>query len=172
MMKKRLWAIFISIVTFGCVTYATNISNYSPDTAVLKQFSELTKAANYMYDQNPAKAKKLLEASTAAKKQFSDNPRLYFIFGQLEIFISNLLAYQQTPGYTSTELATHNNKLICWISIDQKVYDISKFLKKYPTFSTLESRCGKDQSSFFNSKTIEAKTLKDSLAKYIIGNLK
>ncbi len=171
-MKRRRWAIWIGILTFNSLTYATNIGNYSPDATALKQFSELTKAANYMYDQDPAKAKKLLEASTAAKKQFSDNPQLYFVFGQLEIFISNLLAYKQTPGYTSTELAVHNNKLICRISIDQKVYDISKFLKKYPTFSTLESRCGKDQSSFFNSKSIEAKTLKDSLAKYIIGNLK
>lgn len=159
-------------IAITSITHATNISNYTPDAAALKQFSQLTKAANYMYNQDPAKAQRLLQASTAAKKQFSDNPQLYFVFGQLEIFISNLLAYKQTPGYTSTELAAHSNKLICWISIDQKVYDISKFLKKYPTFSTLESRCGKDQSTFFNNKTIEAKTLKDSLAKYIIGNLK
>jgi len=164
----RILVIGFSIIS---TTQANDtISKYKPTPEATQQLIQLTKVANYFYNQDRTKVEKLFQTSSKAKEQFSNNPQLYFAFSQLEIFISNLLAYKQT-SYTKQELATHNTKNNCRISIEEKVYDISKFITKYESFSVLKGRCGKDQSSLFNQKSIEAKTLKGALAKYTIGSL-
>jgi cytochrome b involved in lipid metabolism len=79
-------------------------------------------------------------------------------------------------SFSTREVAPHNNAANCWIVIENKVYDVSPFLREHPGgISMVMPYCGKDATEAFNSKggtggkhTSTAQQLKDS---YFIGNL-
>jgi len=75
-------------------------------------------------------------------------------------FTGHILAGGES--YDKEEIAKHNSKQDCWISLDGKVYDITLFLQIYP--EDLSGKCGKDvELKDFSSDVLEA------LKQYQIG---
>jgi|GEM_PF-7018350 len=167
---KKITALILSIaLTVSSISFA-----YTPTSEDTKALKQLTSIASAMYKKSPAKAAKFKISISKTKEQFKHIPRLAFIFGQLEVYISNLTdtQYKSTPRYKMSEIAQHNKRSDCRILIDETVYDISGFLAKYESFSSLRQRCGEDKTSFFERGSGEAKAIQTAIGKYIIGELR
>lgn len=67
--------------------------------------------------------------------------------------------------YEQKEIAKHNSEKDCWISIDDKIYDITLFLQIYP--ENLRDKCGKD----VKAKDLSEDVL-ETLEQYKIGKVK
>jgi len=52
-------------------------------------------------------------------------------------------------SYTMNEVASHANKNDCWLVIDGKVYDVTKFIPDHPGGNEILKGCGKDATSLF-----------------------
>ena len=53
-------------------------------------------------------------------------------------------------GYTTTEVATHNDQSSCWTTINGSVYDITSYIPRHPGGkSAILKICGKDGASLF-----------------------
>lgn len=82
-----------------------------------------------------------------------------------------------TKTFSQTEVATHNNAKDCWLIIDNKVYDVTQFLREHPGgIDMIMPYCGKEASEAFHTKggtggthSSAAEQLKNS---YYIGDLK
>ena len=73
----------------------------------------------------------------------------------------------------SQEIADHNSKDDCWISINGKIYDITSFVKKHPGGDVILQACGKDATELFftrpmGSKTGHSKKAENMLKQYLI----
>lgn len=69
---------------------------------------------------------------------------------------------------TLDEVATHNAKEDCYLVVDNKVYDVSTYIRKHPGGSrSITSRCGKEVTSVFAS--IHSNFAWDLLGDYYIG---
>lgn len=75
------------------------------------------------------------------------------------------LAIFSGKTYTQQEVSKHNTRGNCWISIDNKVYDITLFLQSYE--KNVSDKCGKQVSE--NELAKMGKQLLDE--EYVIGNL-
>lgn len=62
------------------------------------------------------------------------------------------IPYSQTPR-TWEEIEKHNTKSDCWIVIDNKVYDVNKFLKNeiHPGGEVIFTYAGKDATDVFDA---------------------
>jgi len=169
-MKKT----FFIVLAVGCWLLAVGFSSaYNPSPQETESLKQLMAVSQLIYQQSPAKAQKLLISAWQAKNQFINDPKLFYLLGQREVYLANLFAYdQQNPSYTLTTIQQHNKRSDCRILIEKQVYDITNFLAKYEAFSSLRERCGSDKSSFFNAGWAEAQALRNSLEKYLIGVLK
>lgn len=73
---------------------------------------------------------------------------------------------------TKSEVLQHNNKKDCWIIIQNKVYDITQFLKIHPGGSDiLLTRAGEDATSFFFARHGKNKVIQNQLKDFLIGEL-
>lgn len=86
-----------------------------------------------------------------------------------------LSAEQILSMYSSSEVAKHNSQGDCWLIIDSKVYDVSKYIPKHPAPpETILDYCGKEATEPFNSKNKgrphSSRALK-LLSSYLVGVL-
>lgn len=70
-------------------------------------------------------------------------------------------------SYTATEVATHKNGLSCWLILDGKVYDVTKFIREHTSDAILRG-CGKDATQMFAKHSESAREMKE---KFYIGEL-
>jgi len=69
-----------------------------------------------------------------------------------------------------SEVEKHNNANDCWIVIDKKVYDVTKYIPQHPKGPDAVIRnCGKDGTAIFDLKHSPEK--KEYLSSYLVGAL-
>ncbi|XP_052060536.1 cytochrome b5-like [Mytilus californianus] len=60
------------------------------------------------------------------------------------------VVHVQTNKYTHTDVAEHSDMTSCWIIIDSKVYDVTKFLYEHPGgYDILLEHAGRDATCAF-----------------------
>lgn len=73
------------------------------------------------------------------------------------------------------EIAKHAVPTDCWVAIEGKVYDVSKFVPAHPGGEAIHQGCGKDATSMFNSRpnlgTSHSDRARKILSQYQIGEL-
>jgi cytochrome b involved in lipid metabolism len=78
-------------------------------------------------------------------------------------------------SYGPAEVAQHASASSCWMIIDSKVYDVTKFIPEHPGGSQMLQGCGKDATSLFNGDTSNhdhSNSARSQLEGYYIGELK
>lgn len=85
-------------------------------------------------------------------------------------------AQPKEPGYTSAEVATHNQFEDCWLIIAGKVYDLTTYLGEHPGGSAVVAAyCGREATQAFDTKGGEGEhsdKARADLSKYYLGPLK
>lgn len=74
-----------------------------------------------------------------------------------------------TKSYTVADVATHNSASSCWLILDAKVYDVTKFIPSHPGGNDILKGCGKDATKMFSKHPESAKAMKEQ---FYIGDLK
>jgi cytochrome b involved in lipid metabolism len=78
----------------------------------------------------------------------------------------------QTKTFTLNDIAAHNKKSDCWMSVDGKVVDVTNFISMHPGGDKILKGCGIDASSYFNRVPSHLKGIAQKLLdKYKIGDL-
>lgn len=72
-------------------------------------------------------------------------------------------------SYTAADVATHSNASSCWLILDAKVYDVTKFIPSHPGGEAILKGCGKDATQMFSRHPASAKAMKEQ---FYIGDLK
>ncbi len=78
---------------------------------------------------------------------------------------------------SAQKVAAHNNEKDCWMVIEGKVYDFTKYLPYHPGGSvTIIPYCGKDATAAFNTKdknpsVPHSQSATDMMTQYFVGNL-
>ena len=85
---------------------------------------------------------------------------------------------ETTKAYTLAEIAQHSNAESCWMAIEDKVYDVTSFVKSgfHPGKSAILQGCGQDATELFNTRpmgtgTPHSERARNMLPKYLIGEL-
>jgi cytochrome b involved in lipid metabolism len=80
--------------------------------------------------------------------------------------------------YTKEQVKEHDNEISCWIIIDEKVFDVTRYLERHPKKGRKEliESCGKDATKGWNQKGDKQKPhsakARKQLEGYEIGHLK
>ena len=75
-------------------------------------------------------------------------------------------------SYNRSEVLQHNTLDDCWVIINNKVYDLSDFIKKHTGGKEIiETRAGEDATSFFYLKHVSNKGILRQLETYCIGEI-
>jgi cytochrome b involved in lipid metabolism len=73
--------------------------------------------------------------------------------------------------YTLSEVAVHNTSKDCWLIIDGKVYDVTKFLEEHPGGDeVLLSATGKDATDDFEDVG-HSNSAREMMAEYLVGEI-
>lgn len=77
---------------------------------------------------------------------------------------------------TLDSVSEHSSQDDCWMVINNKVYDVTKFVNSHPGGKVILDGCGKDATTLFNTRPMGSKTPHSSkanklLEKYFIGDL-
>jgi len=73
--------------------------------------------------------------------------------------------------YTMIEIATHNKESDAWLVYNNKVYDMTTYIKKHPGALAIIRGLGKDATSIFD-KANHSNRAKNIMKKYYIGDIK
>ncbi|XP_063442842.1 cytochrome b5-like [Mytilus trossulus] len=77
----------------------------------------------------------------------------------------------QTNKYTLTDVADHHDMTSCWIIIENKVYDVTKFLFEHPGgYDILLEHAGRDATCAFE-EVGHSRDAKQILQDYCIGDV-
>lgn len=76
---------------------------------------------------------------------------------------------------TSTEVAKHASSSDCWLIIEGKVYDVTKYITSHPGGAAITSGCGKDATAMFNQRPQDGEShssgARSKLQEFYIGDL-
>lgn len=80
--------------------------------------------------------------------------------------------------YSIADVEKHSTKEDCWLAIEGKVYDVTKFVmsSKHPGGEAILEGCGKDATVLFNTRPMGSGTphsdkARSGLVNFIIGDL-
>lgn len=83
-----------------------------------------------------------------------------------------------TQTYALEDILQHSSKDNCWMAIEGKVYDVTKFItgRFHPGGDAILEGCGKDATQLFNTRpmgsgTPHSRLARSMLEKYYIGDL-
>lgn len=62
---------------------------------------------------------------------------------------------EKVKGYTLSDVLPHSTKEDCWMVIDNKVYDVTKFIPMHKGGDQILLGCGKDATELFNNRPDE-----------------
>lgn len=82
----------------------------------------------------------------------------------------------ENKEYSLEDVGMHNSEQDCWLAIDGKVYDVTKFIPKHPGEKAILSGCGIDATELFNTRPMGSGTphsdkARDNLENFYIGKL-
>lgn len=83
-----------------------------------------------------------------------------------------------TKSFALSEVAQHSNSKDCWLAINGKVYDVTKYIYDHPGgASEIIDSCGTDATTAFKTMNrpgnkTHSSSANQMLADYFIGNLK
>lgn len=82
-------------------------------------------------------------------------------------------AKQEMVSYGMTEVSKHNTETDCWLVIQGKVYDVTKFIPDHPGGVEILRGCGKDATSLFQGERehAEGNVATTYLPTYLIGTV-
>ncbi len=91
-------------------------------------------------------------------------------------FIEQPSTINSAKTFTVAEVAVHNKPSDCWIIIENKVYDVARFLDLHPGGSDLIiPYCGKDATTAFNTqggrRSSHSQRAINMLQQYLLGDL-
>ena len=83
---------------------------------------------------------------------------------------------EEVKTYSTDEVAQHNSKDDCWLILDGKVYDVTKFIPAHPGGKAILEGCGKDATTLFETRPMGSESSHSARAraireKYYIGDL-
>lgn len=64
-------------------------------------------------------------------------------------FLKGKVQGDSTRGIVMDELSSHSTREDCWLSIEGKVYDVTKFIPMHPGRDNILKGCGKDATELF-----------------------
>ncbi len=67
-------------------------------------------------------------------------------------FVLLLLSVTPLFAYTKEEISKHNLENDCWVIFEDKVYDISKYIRSHERFVDIREYCGTDITQSFKDK--------------------
>lgn len=79
--------------------------------------------------------------------------------------------------YALEQVASHNQPSDCWIAIEGKVYDVTKYIaeNRHPGGEEILEGCGKEATSMFNNRPEDGRPHSDTawalLSDFYIGDL-
>lgn len=81
---------------------------------------------------------------------------------------------QKSEAYSLTEIGKHSTEQDCWMAIEGKVYDVTKYIISHPGGKAIIGGCGKDATVLFNERPTNDKgphpaQARALLEKYEIG---
>jgi cytochrome b involved in lipid metabolism len=89
--------------------------------------------------------------------------------------MSNIKTTGENPVLTLAEISKHNNSDSCWLIIENKVYDVTKFLDQHPAGpGIIANYCGREATVAFNTQDgagQHSPQAKQTLQTYYLGNL-
>lgn len=92
---------------------------------------------------------------------------------------TNGLPEGNANDFDLAEVAQHSTAGSCWLAIEGKVYDVTKFIEetKHPGGAAILQGCGRDATELFNTRPMGSKTphsdkAKSFLSQFYIGNIK
>ncbi|MES1917212.1 MAG: hypothetical protein MHM6MM_008962, partial [Cercozoa sp. M6MM] len=81
------------------------------------------------------------------------------------------MAEETLKTYTADEVAKHNTEQDCWIILDGKVYDVTKFLDDHPGGAdTILDFAGEDSTEAFE-EIFHSEKARQQAEEYLIGKL-
>ncbi len=96
----------------------------------------------------------------------------YIVLSSIALCMSGML---HAAAYHLEQVKQHNDEISCWIIIESKVYDVTKYLGKHPKKGRQEliESCGKDATEGWRLKGQKQKPhsqkASETLKKYEIG---
>lgn len=77
-----------------------------------------------------------------------------------------------SSAITLSEVKKHASENDCWMAVDGKVYDVTKFITDHPGGNVITQGCGKDASALFTKEHgPHVETARAALPPYEIGTL-
>lgn len=80
-----------------------------------------------------------------------------------------------TKQYTLAEVESHSTRDNCWLIINNKVYDVTKYINMHPGGAEILKGCGKDATELFatqGGKGAHSNSATRLIENYYIGDLK
>eukprot|EP01102_Stenamoeba_stenopodia_P010631 TRINITY_DN3228_c0_g1_i1.p1 TRINITY_DN3228_c0_g1~~TRINITY_DN3228_c0_g1_i1.p1 ORF type:complete len:168 (-),score=37.31 TRINITY_DN3228_c0_g1_i1:46-549(-) len=109
---------------------------------------------------SPSRLPSLVSSAPLIVKTSSFEPRRSFV----------RISETGVRQYTREEVAEHDTEEDCWIIIDNKVYDVTKWIPIHPGGTIILTRAGRDSTTLFLSAPHSNWTYQE-LPKYEIGEL-
>lgn len=81
-----------------------------------------------------------------------------------------------TKNYTLSDVSKHATENDCWMAIEKKVYDVTKFIPNHPGGKMILKGCGIDATILFEQRPDTTKgphpeSAKETLKNFYIGDL-
>lgn len=107
-----------------------------------------------------------------ARLYFDENPNTNSL---LDNYYIGELSWEYSPDYadgeiTLEEVAMHNTPQDCYLEIEGKVYDVTKYINSHPGGNEILRGCGKDATDLFVGKP-HSDSAVSILESYYIGDL-
>ncbi len=100
----------------------------------------------------------------------------YILSGLISFAFSYVVHSQEaSASYSLTDVAKHATDQDCWMAIEGKVYDLSKYIESHPGGPNMAGYCGFEASDAMRTKEIgddHSPEAWEDLNKYLIGTLK
>jgi cytochrome b involved in lipid metabolism len=161
-----------SSVVAGVFLWTSHIQHVE-NQRILDQMSVEKNRKEAIEDISPSEQEQQQEEQNASEQFLAASSSL---LGGVKQIPTQTNAAGETP-LTSATIAIHNQKADCWVTIDSKVYDVTKFLVKHPGGPTvIKQYCGKDATVAYKSKNVSparshSSQANDMLPLYYIGTL-